>query len=148
MNASTSKSNSLLEVFTVLHSYKAEDPTELSINAGDSVNIRLREGDWAFGECGSRRGWFPILYVAPKGADRDNILAVTIPQQGVRVYACIMMNSVYMSEDVNESDGMHSDASGDGIMTIPNFDQELKIDFCTCSIQDFYSAVRVYCTRV
>lgn len=63
-----------LESCIALHSYRAEDPTELSLSPGDVVLVRAHEGEWSFGECGGRRGWFPALFVAPKGAESTSKL--------------------------------------------------------------------------
>lgn len=60
--------------YRALFSYQAEDPTELSLSAGESVRVLSRESDWWYGESRGAKGWFPAGYVSlPEKASSSSL---------------------------------------------------------------------------
>eukprot|EP00727_Mastigamoeba_balamuthi_P011334 m51a1_g6823 putative myosin-IC (1126) ;mRNA; f:16060-20597 len=46
-----------------MYDFEATRADELSLREGDEVTINTRKGEWYEGECGGRRGLFPVSYV-------------------------------------------------------------------------------------
>lgn len=44
------------------YDYDAQSGEELTVRAGDQINVLKIEGEWAFGALGQLKGYFPSNY--------------------------------------------------------------------------------------
>ena len=45
------------------YDYDAQSGEELSVRAGDQINVLKIEGEWAYGALGEYKGFFPANYI-------------------------------------------------------------------------------------
>ncbi|XP_033635342.1 intersectin-1-like [Asterias rubens] len=62
------------EDFTTRFPYSSDQPGDLNFEAGQTVTVSKKDGDWWTGRIGDREGIFPSNYVVPKGGEVPQIV--------------------------------------------------------------------------